>query len=118
MEGEKKKFKFPKLKKWDKIIIVIAIIFLILVAIPVHRSKEGCEVARPGYECASAKDVIIEHCKVWADYNCDTDADISLEQVEWYIENLCEIYNDRHKPDLPCANLKSACNQVSGQSLC
>ena len=119
MEHEKnKRIKFPKLKKWDKILIVVAILFIILMAIPVYRDKGDCEVARAGYTCDSAKNVMIEHCEYWSEYNCDTQSDISLPQVEWYIGNLCEIHNDNHKAGLNCANLQSACNQVSGRSLC
>ncbi|MDD5416788.1 MAG: hypothetical protein PHU12_02315 [Candidatus Aenigmarchaeota archaeon] len=119
MEEEKKKlFKIPKLKKWDKIALVGLIIFIILMAIPVYRSKGDCEVARPEYKCESAKNVMIEHCTYWAQYQCDTSADISLPQVEWYIKNLCEIYNQNHNAGLNCNNLKLACNVISGQSLC
>ncbi len=115
---EHKKFHFPKLKKWDKIMIVITIVFLILVAIPIYRDKGDCEVARPGYKCASAKSVMIENCQYWATFNCDTSADVSLPQIEWYISNLCEIHNENHDANLNCLDLKSACNQISGQSLC
>lgn len=113
-----KKFKLPKMDKWDKIAVAVAIIFVILMAIPVYRDKGDCEVARPGYKCESAKNVMIEHCEYWAEYNCDTSSDVSLPQVEWYIGNLCEIHNDNHDAGLNCANLKSACNQVSERSLC
>ena len=114
----KKKFKLPKLKRFDKIAILVLIIFVILVAIPVYKDKGDCEVARPGYKCESAKNVMIEHCEYWGQYNCDTDADVSLPQVVWYIENLCELHNEYHDAGLSCANLQTACNQVSGQSLC
>ncbi len=117
-EHHKKRFKFPKLKKWDKVAIAILVIFVILAAIPVYMDKGECEVARPGYKCASAKEVMIEHCEYWAEYDCDTNADISLPQVEWYIGNMCEIHNRNHNAGLDCTNLKLACNQVSGQSLC
>lgn len=118
MEEGKKLFKIPKLTKWDKISLAIVLIFVILMAIPVYKDKNGCEVARPGYTCESAKDVMIEHCEYWAKYNCDTNADVSLPQVEWYIENLCEIHNDNHNAGLDCTNLKTSCNIISGQSLC
>lgn len=110
--------KLPKLEKKDKIAIVIAIIFLILVAIPVNRDKHGCEVARAGYTCESAKNVMIENCQLWGEYNCDTSADNSLVQVEWYIDNLCDIHNRYNNPNIDCSNLKLACNEISGQSLC
>lgn len=117
-QEHKKKIKFSQLKKWDKIVIALAIVFIILMAIPVYRNKGDCEIARPGYKCESAKNVMIEHCEYWAEYNCDTNSDVSLPQVEWYIRNLCEIHNDNHDAGLDCANLKTACNQVSGRSLC
>ena len=110
--------KFPKLDKGDKIAIAFALIFLILVAIPVQRSKNGCEVARPGYKCASAAEVMIENCNYWSKFSCDTSSDNSLVQVEWYIDNLCDIHNRYNKNKIDCSNLKSACNQVSRQSLC
>ncbi|MBU3904638.1 MAG: hypothetical protein KJ906_00620 [Nanoarchaeota archaeon] len=110
--------KLPKLDKSEKIAIAFALIFLILVAIPVYRDKGDCEVARPGYECASAQEVMIENCNYWSKYNCDTSADNSLVQVEWYIDNLCDIHNRYNKNDVDCSNLKTACNQISGQSLC
>lgn len=118
MDEKKKFFKMPKMNKWDKIVIVITIIFLILVCIPVYRDKNGCEVARPGYKCESAANVMIEHCTYWAKYGCDTSADVSLPQVEWYIKNLCDIHNQNHNAGLDCLNLKTACNVISGQSLC
>jgi len=118
MEEHHKKFKIPKTTKWDKILIAFAIIFIIIMAIPVYRDKGDCEIARPGYKCESAKNVMIEQCEYWAEYNCDTSSDISLPDVEWYIGNLCEIHNRYHDAGLDCVNLKSACNQVSGRSLC
>ena len=126
MEEEKKGFKLPKLKKWDKIGIVVLIIFVILVSIPVYRSKAGCEVARPGYKCASAREVIIEHCTLWGEFGCphceedewQTCADPSLPQVEWYIENLCKVHNDNNKDKLDCSNLKLTCNQATGETTC
>jgi hypothetical protein len=113
---EKKKFSFPKLTKEDKIAITILIIFIIFVSIPVYTPKGECEVARPGYKCESAKNVMIENCEYWAEYECDTTADTSLVQIEWYIQSLCE-YQSGKEP-LDCANLKMACNQVSGKDLC
>ena len=107
-----------KLKKWDKIGIVALIIFVLLMAYPLYRDKGECEVARAGYECASAKEVMIENCNYWRQYNCDTNADESLVQIEWYIDNLCDIHNKYHDDKVECHNLKLACNQISGQNLC
>jgi hypothetical protein len=115
---KKKLFKIPKMTKWDKISLVLVLIFVILMAIPVYKDKNGCEVARPGYKCESAANVMIEHCTYWGKYNCDTNSDVSLPQVEWYIENLCDIHNQNHNAGLDCTNLKTACNIISGQSLC
>jgi len=118
---EKTKRRFPfkiKLSKWDKISIIALIIFVILVAIPVYMPKGECEVARPGYKCASAKDVMIENCVYWGSYNCDTSADVSLDQIEWYIENMCNSQNQYHGTGLDCNNLKSACNQIVGNQTC
>ncbi|MBL7160109.1 MAG: hypothetical protein ISS95_00945 [Candidatus Aenigmarchaeota archaeon] len=118
--------KFPKITKWDVLAIIALIVFVILVSIPVYKDKEGCEVARPGYKCASAKDVMIEHCAHWAKWECPhcgkdewkTCADPSLPNVEWYIENLCNVHNDLHKDKFDCSNLKLACNQASGEVVC
>jgi len=120
-EEEKPKRRFPfkiKLSKLDIIAIIILIIFVILVTIPVYAPKGGCEVARAGYKCASFKDVMIENCVYWGDYNCDTSADVSLTQIEWYIENLCNLQNQYHNTGLDCSNLKSACNQITGSNVC
>lgn len=113
---QKKKFSLPKLTKHDKIAIAILIIFVILVSIPVYAPKGDCEVARPGYKCDSVKNVMIENCNYWAKYNCNTAADSSLVQIEWYIKNLCD-YQSK-KQSLDCSNLKNACNQISGKQLC
>jgi hypothetical protein len=115
------KIKFPfkiKLTRWDIISIIALIIFLILVSIPVYISKGECEVARPNYKCASVKDVMIENCNYWGNYSCDTNADVSLPQIEWYIKNLCELQNQYHNTGLDCSDLKSACNQISGSQIC
>jgi len=120
------KLKIPKLTKWDKLAIVALVIFVILVSIPVYISKGGCEVARPGYKCASAADVMAEHCALWGKYGCphceknewEECADPSLPQVEWYISNLCQIHNQYHNAGLDCANLKLACNQITGNQTC
>jgi len=112
------KLKIPKLTRFDVIAIAALVIFVILVSIPVYTDKQGCEVARPEYKCASAKDVMIENCNYWGKWNCDTNADNSLPQVEWYIKNLCGIHNKYHPDKLECGNLKAACNQVTGKTVC
>ncbi len=99
-------------------VLVAFVIFLILVTIPVYKPRNGCEVARPGYECASAKDIMMENCKYWAKYNCNTSADVSLPQVVWYIENLCKIANELHDYGYECSNPKIACNQAAGREIC
>ncbi|MEM5814630.1 MAG: hypothetical protein QXD77_02335 [Candidatus Aenigmatarchaeota archaeon] len=107
-------FRFPKLAKKDWLGVAIFIIVVALLAIPVYyRPNPDCEVARPAYKCETAKNVMIEHCAYWGKYECDTAADNSLPQVEWYIKNLCEIHNKYHSDQFDCANLRHACNQAS-----
>jgi len=110
--------KFPKLTKKDYIAIIVLIVFVIIVAIPLYKDKEGCEVAQAGYTCASAEEVMIDNCRYWGEFQCDSTADVSLPQIEWYIGNLCEIYRDLHDSDFDCTNLPVACNVISGESLC
>jgi hypothetical protein len=118
-EKPKRKFSFNlKMGKWDKISIITLIVFAIIFTLPTLVPKGECEVARPGYKCASLKDVMIEHCQYWGEYDCDTEADISLEQVEWYIENLCNLQNQYHDSGLDCSNLKRACNEISASLVC
>ena len=114
---EHKKFSF-KLSKWDIISIILLIIFVALVAIPVYTYNEDCEVARPNYKCDSIKNVMIENCVYWGNYNCDSNADLSLPDIEFYIGGLCELQNKHHNTGLDCSNLKSACNKISGNQLC
>lgn len=117
MEEEKKfKIKLPKLSKWDKLGLIALFAFIILAAIPVYIPKGECEIARPGYKCASSVDVMIENCVYWGNYKCNTTADVSLPQVEWYIKNLCDMASK--KKTLDCANLKLACNQITGNTTC
>ena len=117
-EPEKEKRKFLKLTKKDIISVIALIIFLILVSIPVYTSKGECEIARPAYKCASIKSVMIENCVYWGNYSCNTNADVSLTQVEWYIKNLCDMQNKYHQTGLDCSNLKSACNKIIGNQTC
>ncbi|MFH1473923.1 MAG: hypothetical protein ABIE55_03445 [Candidatus Aenigmatarchaeota archaeon] len=118
-EKPKKKFSLNlKMSKWDKISIMILLVFVILVTLPTLVPKDGCEVARAGYKCASLEEVMVEHCEFWGEYDCVTEADVSLEQVEWYIGNLCNLQNQEHNTGLDCSNLKSACNQISGSIVC
>lgn len=117
-EPEKEKRKFPKLTKKDIISVIALIIFLILVSIPVYSPKGECEIARPAYKCASIKNVMIENCVYWGNYSCNTNADVSLTQVEWYIKNLCDMQNKYHQTGLDCSNLKSACNKIIGNQTC
>ncbi|MBU5557481.1 MAG: hypothetical protein QW751_00145 [Candidatus Aenigmatarchaeota archaeon] len=109
---------FKSWRRIDWIALAVLIIFVILVSIPVYLPKGGCEVARPGYKCESAKNVLIEHCNYWGNWSCDTSADVSLPQVEWYIGNLCKIHNQYHSDKLDCSNLKLACNQATQNTTC
>jgi len=116
-EKPKKRFHI-KLTKIDMISILALIIFITLVSIPVYTPKGECEVARPAYKCASLKDVMIENCVYWGNYSCNTNADVSLPQIEWYIGNLCKLQNQYHNSGLDCSNLKLACNQITKNQTC
>lgn len=109
---EKKKY---KLTKSDVIWIIIAVLFIALIAIPRYLPREY-DVARPNYTGASAKDVMIENCVYWGKYQCDSTKDVSLPQVEWYINDLCGVAGQQSS--LNCANLKQACNQITGNQTC
>jgi hypothetical protein len=107
-----------KLRKTDVLAIIVLIIFITLVIIPQYIPKDSCEVARPDYKCASVKDVMIENCNYWGKYSCNTNADVSLPQIEWYILNLCKLQNQYHNTGLDCSDLKSACNKITGNQTC
>jgi hypothetical protein len=107
-----------KLSKKDVAALILLIVFVILVSMPTYMSKDNCEVARPEYKCASFKDVMVENCVYWGNYSCDTRADVSLTQVEWYIQNMCKLQNQYHGSGMDCSNLKSACNQIVGNQTC
>jgi len=118
-EHKSRRFPFKiKLAKQDIIAIIALIIIVILVTIPTYLPKGECEVARPNYKCASFKEVLIENCNYWGSYECNTGADVSLPQIEWYIENLCELQNKYHNTGLDCSNLKSACNKITESQTC
>jgi hypothetical protein len=59
---------------------------------------------------------MVEHCNYWAEFECDTSKDVSLNQVEWYIGNLCDIARKHYQLD--CSNLKLACNQITVADTC
>jgi hypothetical protein len=107
-----------KLTRKDILAIVALIIFIIAVTVPTYAPKDSCEVARPDYKCSSVKDVMIENCNYWGKYDCNTNADVSLPQIEWYILNLCKLQNQYHNTGLDCSNLKSACNKITGDQTC
>ena len=118
-EHEKKRLPFKiKITKIDVIGLIALIVFIILLSIPTYLPKDSCEVARPDYKCASLKEVMIENCAYWGKYSCNTSADASLTQVEWYIGNLCDLQNKYHGTGLDCSDLKSACNQITGIHTC
>jgi hypothetical protein len=116
-ENTKSRIPF-KITKIDIIAVILLIAFLILVATLIHMPKGGCEVARPNYKCASFEDVMIENCVYWGSYDCDTSADASLPDIEWYIQNLCNLQNSYHGSGLDCSNLKAACNKITGDQTC
>ena len=107
-----------KLSRTDIVSVIALIIFIILVAIPFYSPKGECEIARANYECASVKDVMIENCVYWGSYNCDTNSDNSLDQVEWYLGNVCNLQNRYHSTGLDCSNLRSACNKITEKQTC
>ena len=110
------------LKTWrrvDWIALVALVVLVIVLALPDYLPKNGCEVARAAYKCLPAKTVMVENCDMWGNFSCDSTADTSLPQVEWYIDNLCTIHNRLHPDDqLSCGNLRTACNQATGQQVC
>jgi len=106
------------LSKWDNLAVLGLISFVIIMSILVYTPKGDCEVARPGYKCASASEVMVENCEYWGKYDCDSSSDVSLPQVEWYIGNLCKIANRDHNYGYDCAGLKHACNQVVEKQVC
>ncbi|MBI4015122.1 MAG: hypothetical protein HY362_00155 [Candidatus Aenigmarchaeota archaeon] len=110
-------FKFPTLTKKDKIGIVLLLIFLILINIPAYFSTGKCEVARAGFKCAKFTDVLKENCEVWANYSCNTAADVSFPSVEWYIGNMCRLQSQNHG-GITCTNLKETCNSILQKQAC
>ena len=115
-EEHKHKFNL-KLSKWDILSIIALTIFLIIVISPTYYTGD-CEVARPNNKCIMFKDALIENCIFWGNYGCESSADVSLPQVEWYIKNLCENQNKYHGAGLDCSNLKSTCNKLTGNQTC
>jgi hypothetical protein len=116
-ESPKHHFKL-KMTKWDVLGIIILIIAVGLMVMPHYLPKDGCEIARPNNKCATIKDVMVENCAYWGNYSCNTASDVSLTQVEWYIDNLCKLQNQYHSEGLNCSRLKSACNQISASLVC
>jgi hypothetical protein len=111
--------RMPKLTKKDWLGVALLVAVVILLAIPIYyRPNPDCEVARPAYKCETALNVMKEHCGYWGEFKCDSSADVSLPQVEWYISNLCGIHNKYHADQLDCSNLKHACNQATGAATC
>ena len=112
-------FKMPKLTRKDYIGISVLVIVTLLLFFTIYsRPNPDCEIARPGYKCETAWNVMIEHCNYWGEFDCDSSADVSLPQVEWYIGNLCSIHNTYHDNKLDCSNLRHACNQVTDAITC
>ena len=118
-EEKKHKLKVPfKVSKTDILSIIVLIIFIAFLSYPTYAPKGECEVARPANKCASFKDVMVENCVYWGKYNCNTASDVSLPQIEWYIQNMCNLQNQYHNSDLDCSSLKQACNQIVGNQTC
>lgn len=111
----KKKF---KLGKWDLMALAALAGFIILMAVLIYAPKGGCEVARAGFACVPAKDVLIEDCNYWSKWNCDSTKDASLPDIEFQIGSLCKIQNNLHGQVLDCSSLKNACNQITEKQAC
>lgn len=120
MPEERKKHFFGKIKlgKWDLIAMAALAGFIILMAALIYGPKGNCEVARAGFTCVPAKDVIIEDCNYWSKWNCDSSKDASLPDIEFEIGSLCKIQNNLHGTGLDCSNLKTACNQMAQKQVC
>jgi hypothetical protein len=109
--------KIPKLGRRDYVGIAVLVLVVAILMVPTYyRPNPDCEVSRPAFKCETAKNVIVENCNYWGRFDCDSTADSSLPQIEWYIQNLCGIHNRYHADKLDCSNLKHACNQVAAQS--
>lgn len=116
---EKTGRKFPvKLGKFDLIAIAALAGFIVLMAALIYAPKGNCEVARAGFACVPAKEVIIEDCNYWSKWNCDSTKDASLPDIEFQIGSLCKIQNSLHGSGLDCSNLKIVCNQITGKQVC
>jgi len=120
MSEENKKRLFGKLKlgKWDLVALAALAGFIILMAALIYAPKGGCEVARAGFTCVPAKDVIVEDCNYWAKFGCDSAKDASLPDIEFQIGSLCKIQNNLHNSGLDCSNLKMACSQITQKQVC
>lgn len=98
-------------------VAILAVVVAVLIT-PAYLPKNGCEVARPNYECVTFVDVIKENCQFWGKYDCDSSADPSLPDLEWYTRNMCNLQNSNHVTGLDCSDLKSVCNEVVGGQIC
>ncbi len=114
----KKLFGKIKLGKFDILALAALAGFIILMGVLIYSPKGGCEVARAGFACVPAKDVLVEDCDYWAKFGCDSSKDASLPDIEFQIEGLCKIQNRLHGSGLDCSNLKSACNQITQKQVC
>lgn len=116
----KPKLIFGKLKfgKWDILAIAALAGFIILMAALIYAPKGGCEVARAGFACVPAKDVLIENCNYMSKWNCDSSKDASLPDIEFEIQSLCKIQNNLHGTGLDCSNVKMTCNQITQKQVC
>lgn len=107
-----------KLSRFDILALAALVGFIVLMASLIYAPKGGCEVARAGFTCAPAKDVMVEDCSYWSKWNCDSSKDISLPNIEFQIEGLCKVQNRLHGTGLDCSNLKQACNQIAERQVC
>jgi hypothetical protein len=107
-----------KFTRTDMIAIGILAAFVILFAFFIYSPKDSCEVARANYKCSTVKQAMSEYCVYWGNYSCNTAADASLPDVEWFIGNMCQLQNGYHQSGLDCSNLKSACNKITESQIC
>ena len=105
--------------KREAALLTLYVLFVILCAYPLYANKHGCDVARPGYTCESAYNVIVENCRMLAKYNCNLSADPALPQLAWYTQNLCKIAKKNGEFDFPdCENVNKICNLALNASAC
>jgi len=90
------------------IIAVIGLLFVILAGLSAYLPND-CEVARPGTECGTYREVMYEKCNY---LNAYRGYNMSEIYIAWYIESLCNSENLYHGSDLNCSDLESVCTEM------